>query len=101
MNMGRSQMDFALGEKLREIIHKNLGLTVAFLGYIPWDEDVRSAVNQRIPLLQLKPQAPFSQSLYFLRDKILHTPSFERSELLNDPVDLEELQNFQEQFSEL
>lgn len=72
INMGRTKSDALLAGKLQEILKKNVFLDPSYLGYIPWEEKSRDAVNQRVPLSKLAPSCAFSLALDQLSVSLLN-----------------------------
>jgi flagellar biosynthesis protein FlhG len=96
MNMGTSSGDADLGYRLRDIAAKNLGLSVAFTGYLLVDPAVPASVAARRPLLDLDPSSPFSRGLSAMATRLSSEPlvpdlSLHDSELALDSMVAAEL----------
>jgi flagellar biosynthesis protein FlhG len=74
MNMGREGSDAALGYRLRDIVSKNLGLSIEFSGYLLEDSAVPASVASRRPLIVEDPAAPFARGVAALAARIDSAP---------------------------
>jgi flagellar biosynthesis protein FlhG len=63
INMGKDQSDIELGQRLRDITAKNLGLTIELAGYILDDPALPASIAARKPLVDSDPASPFSRGL--------------------------------------
>ena len=63
MNQGLGKGDAELGYRLRDIAKQNLGLEVAFTGYLLDDPALPQSVALRTPLVALDPASPFSRGI--------------------------------------
>ena len=63
MNQGLGKGDAELGYRLRDIAKLNLGLDVAFTGYLLDDPALPQSVALRTPLVALDPASPFSRGI--------------------------------------
>jgi flagellar biosynthesis protein FlhG len=70
MNMGREGSDAALGNRLRDIALKNLGIPVEFSGYLLEDPAVPASVASRTPLCASDPDSPFARGIGALAARI-------------------------------
>lgn len=70
MNMGREGSDAALGYRLRDIVSKNLGVSIDFAGYLLEDPAVPASVAARRPLFASDPSAPFARGVEALAARI-------------------------------
>lgn len=50
LNMGNTERDISFGENLRNIIHKNLGLDIEYLGLLPEEESAKECIIARKPI---------------------------------------------------
>jgi flagellar biosynthesis protein FlhG len=63
VNMGRGPNDAELCRRLRDIVARNLGISLAFAGYIVDDPALPASIAARRPLLDSDPSSPFSRAL--------------------------------------
>lgn len=91
INMGRGNHDLATGSRLREISARNLGMDMAYIGFLPRDENVPRSVIERVPLVLSRPQNPFSQGIQRVADRILESPTPLVPVLYEDNEDLNAL----------
>jgi flagellar biosynthesis protein FlhG len=92
INMGQTRNDLLLGQKLNDIISKNLTIKLSFMGYLGWDEKARAAVNQRKTLTELSPQGDFIPRLQKVRDKLIAFATTPGLELFDPDDDIDELE---------
>ncbi len=92
LNLGRSNKDFAIGAKLREISGKNIGIGMEYIGFLPSETDVPKSILERKPHILLKPQSPFSSAVTTVARKLIASNSSQRPLLYNDDEDIRELQ---------
>lgn len=71
VNMGRSDLDLGIGRKLRDISRKNIGVEMEYLAFIPFEEEARTALIRRSPLISLYPDSPFSKAIDQLADDLI------------------------------
>jgi flagellar biosynthesis protein FlhG len=91
MNMGREAGDAELGYRLRDIAAKNLGLSIAFAGYLLDDPALGASIAARRPLLDSAPRSPFSRGISALGSR-LEAEKIGAAPALHDPAEgLEEL----------
>jgi flagellar biosynthesis protein FlhG len=81
MNMGRGAGDADIGNRLRDIAAKNLGLRVDFVGYLPDDPAVPASVAARRPILDIDSGCPFCRGLAAMAAKIASGADFAPLEL--------------------
>lgn len=74
MNMGREGSDASLGYRLRDIVAKNLGLSIEFSGYLLEDPAVPASVASRRPLYASDPSSPFARGIAALAARIDSAP---------------------------
>jgi flagellar biosynthesis protein FlhG len=91
LNMGRSSQDIALGSKLREIVWKNLGLSMEYIGFIGYDEIIRKSIFERTPTLMGHPDSPFAEAVDRIGRKLITMPSPKHPALFEADEDLKEL----------
>ncbi|HDQ14659.1 MAG TPA: MinD/ParA family protein [Sediminispirochaeta sp.] len=92
LNMGRSNRDFALGAKLRQISEKNLGVPMEYIGFLPKDERVAESIITRTPYILAEPDAPYCKAVQLTARKLISTQHHEIPRLFEgSDEDLEEL----------
>ncbi|MGA1875221.1 MAG: P-loop NTPase [bacterium] len=57
MNQVRSQSDIQVGESIREVTRKYLGLNVSYIGYVTYDDNVKKSAKRRSSLFQEYPNS--------------------------------------------
>jgi len=97
LNRGRSNRDFSVGAKLREISRKNLGIPMEYIGFLPEDPQVSRSIFTRRPYMLTNPTVPFSRGLQIVARKMI------AAELKNSPrlfdEDGKDLVELREEFS--
>ena len=91
LNMGRSNQDISLGSKLREIVWKNLGLSMEYIGFVGYDDIVRRSILERNPTLIGYPDTPFARAVDRIGRKLITMPSPIHPPLYEADEDLKEL----------
>jgi flagellar biosynthesis protein FlhG len=74
LNQCRSPDDAVVASDMVTACRRFLGIRLEVLGVLPDDEAVRRAVRVRQPLLQAAPDAPITQALVHLAERVLTTP---------------------------
>lgn len=75
VNMGGGPKDVELGNKLREIVSKNLGVALDFAGYILRDPAVPRSVAERKPVSLSSPDSPFARTMALIARRIAAEPA--------------------------
>ena len=57
MNQVRSQSDIQVGESVREVTRKYLGINLSYIGYVTYDDHVKLSAKKRAPLFQEYPNS--------------------------------------------
>lgn len=91
LNMGRSSQDIALGSKLREIVWKNLSVSMEYIGFIGYDDIIRRSIFERSPTLIGYPDSPFAQTIDQIGRKLITMPTPKNPPLYEADEDLKEL----------
>lgn len=91
LNMGRTNRDLALGSKLREIVYKNLGIKMEYIGFIGYDNDVTRSILERTPMNVLMPQSDFTSGVNTIARNLITAPLPEEFRLYEGNEDLSEL----------
>ncbi len=74
-NMCRNNQEgFRLFQKLNLTCEKFLDVTLNFLGQIPFDENVRTAIQKQTPVLTYAPRTKAAQAIKVLSNKVLEWP---------------------------
>jgi len=63
INMAESQQDLHVGAKLRDIVNRNLGISLDYIGFVHRDPAVARSVTLRTPASLTDPGSPFSRSV--------------------------------------
>ncbi len=71
LNRGRSNRDFSVGAKLREISTKNLGIPMEYIGFLPEDPRVSRSIFTRKPYMLTDPEVPFCRGLQTVARKLV------------------------------
>lgn len=75
-NMCRNaQEGTRLFQKLNTACDKFLDVTLQYLGHVPFDENVRSAIKKQMPVMEYSPRCKASQAIKLLASKVLEWPS--------------------------
>ncbi len=75
-NMCRSAQEGSrLFQKLNLTCERFLDVTLQYLGHIPFDESVRSAVQKQTPLLQFAPRSKAALAVRGIANKVLNWPT--------------------------
>jgi MinD-like ATPase involved in chromosome partitioning or flagellar assembly len=80
-----------LGSKLREIVWKNLGLSMEYIGFIGYDDIIRRSIFERTPTLLGYPDSPFAQTVDRIGRKLITMPKPKHPALYETDEDLKEL----------
>ncbi len=88
LNMGRSSRDLAVGARLRDIVARNLGIGIEYIGFAPKDDSVPRSVVERRPAIQAHPASPYAATLRAVARRILETPVPAAPRLYQDNEDL-------------
>lgn len=90
MNMGRSEQDSIMGERLKNLCQNKLSVAMDFIGFIPYDNAVPLSIGQRQPLAVLNPSCPFCLALGPIARKIIMQANSEL-QLEDAPESLEDI----------
>jgi len=75
-NMCRTAQEGSrLFQKLNQTCERFLDVTLQYMGHIPFDENVRSAVQKQKPLLQYAPRSKAAQAIRLLANKVISWPT--------------------------
>ncbi len=88
LNEGRGPKDAALGLHLRDIVTRNLGIPVEYVGFLLRDEGVPRSVAERTPLALSRPGSPFARGTAALAARIAAQPGGAPPRLFEDDEDL-------------
>lgn len=91
INDGKARRDILIGGKLREIVRKNLGVEVEYIGYIAHNEKIRESVLRRKPAYLLLPESDFSASIDAIARRVIASPVPGPSSIYPEDEDLEVL----------
>jgi len=88
LNAGKGPRDASMGLSLRDIVTRNLGIQMEYIGFILRDEGVPRSVAERAPLVLTHPEASFSRGVAALATKISAQPGGTPPRLFSDDQDL-------------
>jgi flagellar biosynthesis protein FlhG len=91
INSAQKQDDLKIGSRLREIISKNLGIKVEYIGFFTYDKSVPQSVIQRMPLVVLFPNSPYANSMKNVVQRVIQSSQSSEPQLYEADEDLEEL----------
>ena len=80
VNMGQGTEDLEMAKRLRSLVHKKLGITMDFVGFLPKSEKIVYAVAARMPLAISDPSSPFVKAVDACAERILEH-SYELNEM--------------------
>lgn len=90
VNLVRQRGELNLAANLKAVVHRHLGIELSFLSILPWEDDIRLAVNSRQPLVLSRPNSPWLLGLDRLARVIYQLGETTRLDLAWDEQDLEE-----------
>lgn len=101
LNQGETTEDLEMAKRLRSLVHKKLGISMDFVGFVPKDERISYAVATRTPMTISNPESDYVQALEKSVERILqHTYQYNS---MNEFESAEEIGNeemFQNTLSE-
>jgi flagellar biosynthesis protein FlhG len=71
MNMGRSNNDIEMGNRLYNLAHNKLSIDIEYIGFIPYDPKVPVSVAKRTPVSVYAPESQFNSVLDSIARKII------------------------------
>lgn len=72
LNAAKSDNDIKLGENLRGIIHKNLGIESEYLGLLPEEKDFDKCLIERTPLALYNPASKWVTNCGKIADRLIN-----------------------------
>lgn len=88
LNMGRSSRDLAVGARLRDIVAKNLGIGIEYIGFAPRDESIPRSILERRPAVAASASSPYAATVRAIARRIAETPVPAAPRLYQDNEDL-------------
>lgn len=88
LNMGRSSRDLAVGARLRDIVTRNLGFGIEYIGFAPRDETVPRSIVERRPAILAHPASPYAATVRSIARRLVETPVSAAPRLYQDNEDL-------------
>jgi flagellar biosynthesis protein FlhG len=87
MNQVRTENDIILGDSIKDVVRKFLGVSLSYTGYVSYDERLKMASTRRLPLFAEFPNCGAAICIRnlvnkFLEEKERHV-SYERGENIN------------------
>jgi flagellar biosynthesis protein FlhG len=92
LNKVEEEDDLIMANKFVEIVRKNIGLPVEFIGYIESEDHLREAINTRVPHIVRQPDSIFKNHLEFILKSIEEAPEVGAPYLYDDLDDMQERQ---------
>ncbi len=71
VNMGQGLDDLEMAKRLRSLVHKKLGITMDFVGFLPRTEKVSWSIASRTPLALSEPNCSFMRAVDAATGRIL------------------------------
>ncbi len=99
INRGKSVNDTEVGEKLRQIVKRNLNIDIEFISMIPESETVVNSMFKGSPAVVQFPDSSFSKAVSTLTDKLLQFPG--RESPVGFPDEEDDLVFLKNEFAEL
>lgn len=91
INEGRYEEDLRIAAKLREVVARNLGIHVEYIGFVPYDSRVPLSVIRRRPAYGMKNGGRFRRGLDEIASRLISAPGGKDPALFDDDQDLESL----------
>ena len=91
VNEGHSEVEFRIVAKLREVVQRNLGIRVEYIGFVPHDPRVAMSIVKRHPAYELLPGSAFRRSLDEIARRLIAAPAGQDPALFEENQDLREL----------
>jgi flagellar biosynthesis protein FlhG len=91
MNMGRSNSDIEMGNRLYNLAKKKLAIEIEYIGFIPYDERVPISVAKRTPISILAPNSQYNSVMDSIARRIISTSGTESIFLQDVTESLENL----------
>ena len=73
MNMGRSNNDIEMGNRLYNLVQNKLSIDIEYIGFIPYDEKVPISVAKRTPISIYAPESKYNSVLDSIARRIIST----------------------------
>lgn len=93
INRGRSEVDFRIAAKLREIVRRNLGITIEYIGFVLEEPGVSRSIITRRPAYELLPDGSFRRAIDEIAERITGASRAQDTDLPEGNKDLKELAN--------
>ena len=93
INRGKNGNDIQVGEKLRQIVSRNLMIDMEFISLLPECPELIPSLFKGVPAVLLFPDSTFSRSIKRLAEKLSIMVSEENSLHFDDEEDLEIIRN--------
>jgi flagellar biosynthesis protein FlhG len=71
MNQVRTENDISLGESIKDVVRKFLGVNLIYIGYVSYDERLKMATKRRLPLFTEFPNCGAAICIRNLVDRFL------------------------------
>ncbi|MBI9102432.1 MAG: P-loop NTPase [Spirochaetales bacterium] len=93
INRGKTGKDIQVGEKLRQIVSRNLKIQIEFIGLIPESPELVPSLFKGVPASVLYPDSQFARSIDRLSEKIAFCPEEGSALSYYEDADLNSLKN--------
>ena len=91
MNMGRSNNDIEMGNRLSNLVHNKLSIDIEYIGFIPYDGRVPISVAKRTPISIFAPDSSYNSVLDSIGRRIISTTNPDSIYLQDVTESLEDL----------
>jgi flagellar biosynthesis protein FlhG len=91
INEGKNEFDLRIAAKLREVVLRNLGIQVGYIGFVPYEPKVPYSVVKRRPVYELLPGSSFDNAVDEIARRLIAAPAGKDPALFDDDQDLNEL----------
>lgn len=72
LNMSKHERDLNLGENLRGIIHKNLGIDAEYLGILPFENEIEECLNERMPIFEKNKNSKWVRNVEIIAERLIN-----------------------------
>lgn len=98
LNMGKSNRDFSVGAKLREISRKNLAIPMEYIGFLPSDQNIAASIFKRVPYALSDPNSSYAQAVHLVARKLISSQLHASPRLYDESE--EDIQELKAEFSQ-
>jgi flagellar biosynthesis protein FlhG len=94
LNMGRDKHAITIASKLRYICTKNIGINIAYIGFIEYTERVSQSIINRTALVNSSPNSQFARALTKIAESLIKMVYIDKPVLYEADEDLYNLSDF-------